>query len=215
MANEFDKGVYYRIVRLDTKTDRLVLRDAASPKLVSVGGRWNVVNRPRRVSFTSWEGSDPYRMDLPILMDGWDDIESVQDDIHFINELRLAQDPFVPPPQIRVYGALPVSSDISGGWVVESIDFGDNVIWHESGYRLRQDAVLHLLQYIPVKSLEIKPGSTAHMHTVKPGETLKSISKDEYGTTQYWSAIKNANGIRDGKKLPKKLKIPPIVSPSG
>lgn len=214
MADNFDQSLYYRITRLDKKNSILVLRDATPPKLVSVGGRWDVVNRPRRVSFTTWNGSDPYRMDLPILIDGLDDDVNVQPDIAFINNLRLAQQAFSPPPQVEVEGAIPVESP-DEGWVVESIDFGDNVIWHPKGYRLRQDAVLHLLQYIPITSLSIKPGSTAHMRRVRSGDTLKSISKDEYGTTKYWSAIKNANGLRDVKKLPKYLKIPPIVSPSG
>lgn len=211
MAENFNIELYYRFTRQDSRRSFMVKRDVAAPVLVGVGGRWTVVDRPRRTSFTTWDGNDPYRMDVPILFDGWDDFDSIEAEVALLNEMRLSDD-FVQPPQVRVEGALPVKN---ATWVIEAVDFGDNVIWHENNYRLRQDAVVHLLQFIEADSLVIKAPSTSHIHAVRSGETLKSISKDEYGTSKYWSAIQKANKIRDPKKLPKTLRIPPLVSPSG
>lgn len=212
MAEDLDIQRFYRLTRKDNHNSIIVKRDASPPTLVSVGGRWSVIDRPRQQSFTVWNGDDLYRMDLPILFDGWDDLDSVEDQVAILNNMRLSKETFQPPPQIDIDGAVPVKG---ATWVIESIDFGQNVIWHEDGYRLRQDAVVHLLQYVEAETLKITPPATAHTYRVKAGDTLKSISKSQYGTSKYWSAIKNANNIRDIKKLPKTLKIPALVSPSG
>ena len=206
---DFDIGLYYKITRSDNGDNIQPLRDASPPVLVSVGARWSVIERPRRVSYTQWAGDDPFRMDLPILLDGWDKLESVEPDIIFLNGARRATHDYTAPPLVYVEGAVPVKGN---KWIIEGIDFGDNVIWHEDGYRVRQDAVIHLLDYVPLDQLSIKPPSTTHKHTVKAGETLKSISRDEYGSVKYWSFIKNANNIRDVKKLPKTLTIPALPS---
>lgn len=206
-----DIGKFYKFTRLDTSKSVTVKRDADPPNMVSVGGRWNVVNRPRRTSFITWDGSDPYRMDVPILFDGFDTGRSMEDAISILNQMRIPPGDFSPPPQIDIEGAVPVKNTI---WVIEGptgIDFGSNVIWHPDGYRLRQDAVVHLLQFVEAHNLSIKPPATTHIYTVKSGDTLKSISKSQYGTTKYWSTIKNANTIRDIKKLPKTLRIPQII----
>lgn len=209
MNSEFDHGLYYKITRLDNNNSILVLRDAAPPTMVSVGARWTTVNRPRRKSFITWDGNDPYRMDLPILFDGWDDLDSVESDVAILNNMRLSDD-YVQPPRIIIEGAVPVKRD---KWVIESIDWGDHVIWHEAGYRVRQDAVVHLLEYVEPQQLAIKPVTTSQIIHVKAGDTLKSLSREYYGTPKYWSAIKKANNLRDGKKLPGTLRIPPIVNP--
>lgn len=204
---DFNIELFYRFTRLDKKNSILVKRDAAEATLVSVGARWTVVSRPRRVGFTTYDGSDPYRMDVPILFDGWDDGRGQEDAISILNQMRISAD-YVQPTTVSVDGALPVKG---ATWVIENIDFGNNVIWHPNNYRLRQDAVVHLLQFIEADELAIKPASTAHIYTVKTGDTLKSISKSQYGTTKFWSSIKKANNIRDVKKLPKTLRIPAII----
>lgn len=203
-----DIGLYYRFTRQDTSKSVVVKRDAAAPRMTSVGGRWNVVNRPRRTSFTVWDGTDLYKMDVPILFDGWDTGRSMEDAVSILNQMRIPPSDLTPPPQVRIEGAVPVKNAV---WVIEGIDFGDNVIWHPDGYRLRQDAVVHLLQYAESTPLQIKPAMTAHIYHVRAGDTLKSISKSQYGTPKFWSAIKNANNIRDPKKLPKTLRIPQII----
>lgn len=211
--DDLDISLYYRLKRLDNNNSVIVKRDAGPPTIISGGGRWTIVNRPRRGSFTTWEGDDPYRMDVPILIDGWPR-RSVEDDIAIIQQMRHGRlgekNKYSPPPKIKIDGALPVKD--ADAWVLETdTDWGDNVIWHPDGYRLRQDCVIHLLQFQAVKNVAIKPPATSHTYTVKKGDTLKSISRSQYGTPLFWSTIKNANNIRDIKKLPKTLKIPTII----
>lgn len=204
-----DIELFYRFTRLDTNANVTVKRDSAAAKISSVGGRWNVVNRPRRVSITTYDGTDPYRMDVPILFDGWDTGRSMEDAISILNQMQVPPSDYGTPPQVRIEGAVPVKN---AKWVIDPhIDWGDNIIYHEDGYRLRQDAVVHLLQYSAAEDLQIKPPATTRIIHVKDGDTLKSISKAQYGTPIYWSTIKNANKIRDPKKLPKTLRIPVII----
>lgn len=204
-------GLYYRITRQDSHKSVVIKRDSDPPTLVEVGGRWTINERPRRRSFTTWAGDDPYRMDVPVLFDGWDDNGSVEDEIALLNQMQISPSDYSKPPQIKIEGAVPVKD---ATWVLDPhISWGTNVIWHPAGYRLRQDAVIHLLQYIAPDSLTIRPPATARTYKVKKGDTLKSISRDEYGTPKYWSALKSANNIRDVKKLPANLKIPVIVNP--
>lgn len=210
MAGEFDIEIYYRFTRADTGVSVDVKRDAAPASIVGVGGRWNVVPRPRRTSFVTWDGSDPYTMDVPILFDGWDLSRSQEKNIALLNHFSISPSDFAPPPQVYVDGALPVTGAV---WVLSpQISWGTNVIWHEDGYRLRQDAIVHLLQFVEAEALSIKPPATSHT-VATGGRTLKQVSRDEYGTTKYWSAIQKANNIRDPKKLPKTLRIPAIVNP--
>lgn len=211
MASEFNIELYYRFTRIDTGVSIDAKRDAAPATIVGVGGRWNVINRPRRTSFVTWDGSDPYTMDVPIFFDGLDSGRSQENAISILNQMSISPGDFAAPPQIYIDGALPVKG---ATWVLNpQISWGTNVIWHEDGYRLRQDAVVHLLQFVEAQALSIKPPSTSHTYTVKAGDTLKSISRTEYGTPKYWSAIQKANSIRDPKKLPKTLRIPAIVNP--
>lgn len=210
MADSLNIEIYYRFTRLDLHTFVDAKRDAAPPTITNVGGRWNVVNRPRRTSFTTYDGSDLYAMDVPIFFDGLDTGRSMEDAISILNQMSIPPSDLATPPQVLIDGALPVKG---ATWVLSpAITWGTNVIWHEDGYRLRQDAVVHLLQFAAAKQLSIKPPATSHT-VVVGGRSLKQISRDEYGTPQYWSVIKNANKIRDIKKLPKTLRIPVIVNP--
>lgn len=210
MADDFNIEVYYRFTRLDLRTSVLTKRDAAPPMITNVGGRWNVVNRPRRRSFTTYDGSDLYAMDVPIFFDGLDTGRSMEDAISILNQMSIPPSDFATPPQVLIDGAVPVKG---ATWVLSpAITWGTNVIWHEDGYRLRQDAVVHLLEFAEAKQLAIKPPATSHT-VATGGRTLRQISRDEYGTIKYWSAIQKANNIRDPKKLPKTLRIPVIVNP--
>lgn len=206
---DMDIEIEYRFIRQDTKAGVTVKRGMTGAKMMGVGGRWNVINRPRRTSFTTWDGSDLYTMDVPIFFDGWDTTRSMEDAISILNQMRIPPTDNSPPPTVRVEGALPVKNAL---WVITGIDFEDE-IWHENGYRLRQYATVHLLQFNQADQLEIKAPQTSRIITVKAGDTLKSISKDQYGTPIYWSALRKANGIRDHKtiKVGQKLRIPVIV----
>lgn len=205
---------YIYIFRSSKGAQVTVVRGEGPPKITGGSGGWNVVNRPRRTSLTQWGGREPYRMDVPILFDGWRARVSVEEDIRRLQQMSMGHD-YDPPPTITLQGALPVNG---ATWVIEDIDWGDEVYWSQQSsqgrfFRMRQDAVVHLLQYQAEERLKIvMPRQLPNQYTVfKEGETLRSIAKVMYGDGDKWKVIKKANpSVRDPNKLKVKtvLRIP-------
>ena len=198
----------YYLIRAANGASVMCRRATDAPKLVSGGARYNVVNRARRKSTVQWDGDDPYRMDVPVLLDGWIQHVSVERDIAKLNNMRQSPGDLVPPVQVSIDGALPVKG---ARWVLEGIDWGDVVIWGSdtpntmlsdfkgNGYRLRQDAVLHLLQVVTPSVLAITAASNSWVPIVmKAEQTMAGIAK-EFGVTI--PAILKANGMRDSKSI--------------
>lgn len=205
-----DAASYY-LIRSSIGTSVLARRGDGAPTIVSGGARYNVTNRPRRTSIVTWDGDDPYRMDVPIMLDGWANETSVESDVAKIEQMRHSQGDLVPPVLVYIDGAVPVKG---ARWVVESIDWGAAVIWQakgEAGYRLRQDGIIHLLQAIPQTVLAVSNASTGvKQHRVAATETVASIAVKHKTTV---AAIKKLNTIRDPKtvSIGDIIKIPPIT----
>lgn len=185
-------------------------RGEEPPTVTDGYGGWNVLDRPRRKGYTQWDGVAPYRMKIPCLFDGWLNEVSIEDDLKTLGEMA-SPAASGEPPVIDVLGATPLPN--VGRWVIESLDWGSNVIWSEASdnhppYRRRQDVVVNLLQYVHPVSLPRKtPGATGRPHPKKPtwkvkrGDTLRSISAHIYGNQKYWRDIQKLNKIKDPKKL--------------
>lgn len=191
----------------------MVRRGDGAPTIRGGGARYDIIERPRRKSLVQWAGDDVYRMDLPIMFDGWADNNSVETDIAKLNQLMHSQAELTAPSMVLIEGAVPVKG---ARWVIEGIDWGDRVIWMSDkrgkGYRLRQDAVVHLLQYNTGSTLAVQNPTTAvKLHTVKTGETVRKIAA-KHGVSS--DDVKKANNIRDPKsvKTGDTLKIPPSSS---
>ena len=164
---------------------------------------------------TQWVGDDPFRMDVPVIFDGFIDHVSVELNIRKVSQMVQSRGDLVPPFTFYLDGGLPVSGSV---WVMENIDWGDSVYWEPdnrgAGYRTRQDATLHCLEYLSEGVLQInKPPPMSVPYTVKRGETLAMIAARK-GTTE--DALKAANGIRDGKKIEPgdTIMIPPVLGKS-
>jgi hypothetical protein len=190
-----------------------VLRGDGAPKPTDGIGGWQVVARPRRTALTQWMGRNPYAMDVPVVFDGINAGVSIEGDIAKLFQMGVGSD-FDPPPTVHVDGGLPIKG---ATWVINGIDWGDDVIWQQDGaskpYRARQDAVVHLLQYKPearVKILATK--SLPNVYTVHSAkETMRTIAKVMYGDGSQWTKIKSANpNVRDPNhlKVGTKLRIP-------
>ncbi len=208
-----DASNYYIISALPDGPSIMCRRGEQAPKIVSGGARYNLVERPRRTSMVQWVGNDPYRMDVSIMIDGWADSRSVERDVAIVNQMFHSPADLAPPRTIVIEGAVPVKG---AKWIIEGIDWGDRVIWvpdgRGKGVRRRQDALLHLLQFIPETVLQkLTPTTGLKIHKVKTGETGRSIARKHGVTT---SSIKKANNKRDLKTIKPgdTLKIPPSVS---
>src|SRR4051794_11563779 len=181
----------YYIFKSSTGSSVTVLRGDGPPKMVGGGGGWEVEARPRRVGLTIWKGRDPYTMDVPILFDGWAIGRSQEDNISAMNQMQMGSD-LEEPPTVEIIGGVPVKGI---KWVI-TIDWGDNVIY-QSGqngdYRLRQDAVVHMTQYVQEDRLVVQnkgklPGAP-RLYTVRQGDDLRSVSQKMYGTPSRWKEI--------------------------
>lgn len=195
-------------------TSVTMLRGEGAPKMTGGGGGWEITPRPRRVALTIWKGREPYQMDIPILFDGWKDSESQEQRISTLNQMQMGAD-LEEPPTVQVDGGIPVKG---AKWVM-TIDWGDNVIWQSSPrgemFRLRQDAVVHLIQFNPEDRLKVQGKGnlrSPRRYTVRKGDDLRSISQKMYGTPTRWKEIQTANHIRDPKKIStmvgKSIRIP-------
>lgn len=194
-----------------------VRRGEGGPKMTAGGGGWETIARPRRTGFTEWAGGSPYEMDVPVLFDGWASDTSQEMAISFLNQMKMSPGPWLPPPTVKITGLVPVKG---ATWVIQDINWGENVIWKaagDGGYRLRQDAVVQLLQFIAEDRLSIrKQVPPIKLHIVRKGDTLASISKNHYGSTKYVTMLKKANNIRDPNhlRLGGTIKLPPVSKPT-
>jgi|SRR5262245_17007653 len=204
----------YLLIRATNGVSILVRRGDGVPTLVSGGSKFELIDRPRRRSSVQWIGDEPYRMDVPILFDGWQGNKDVERDIARVQLMRHSRGELSPPVRVYVDGALPVKG---GLWYIEDITWGDQVIWNtrgkgmKGGFRLRQNATLHLLQVVPISVLKLlRPPSATTTYRVKVGDTAASIAA-KFGISV--TALRKANNIRDAKKIAgmvhKTIQIPP------
>lgn len=170
-----------------------VLRGESPPKMVGGGGGWQITNRPRRVGLTTWAGRDPYMMDVPVMFDGFKDGVSVESAIANMNQMQMG-DNLLQPPSVTIDGAVPVKGV---RWVLNPmIDWGDKVIWKtgpNKPYRVRQDAMVHLLQLVEADFVNVTRTSRGRRatYTTAKGDTLRSIAarNDVYGNPNRWKEI--------------------------
>jgi hypothetical protein len=198
-----DVSQFYQF-RSSLGTSVIVRRGADAPVVTGGGARWKTVPRPRRTSIVQWDGNDPYTMDVSVLFDGWSTFDDMESDIALLMQMRMADNvaDLTPPPTVYVDGGVPVKG---ARWVIADITWGTNVIYHandDKAFRYRQDAVVHLLQYIEESVLTFKkPSNSSVLHIVKDGETLRGIAKKHTGDPKNSKAIQNANNIRDPKTI--------------
>ena len=183
-------------------TKVVVLRGSEPPRMTGGGGGWQIVQRPRRLGLTQWQGREPYQMDVPVLFDGWADGDDVEADIARLNQMQMGKNSD-PPPTLQIDGAVPVKGI---RWVIAGIEWGTNVIWvsgvNGRPVRQRQDAVVKLLQYVKDDRLVISNKSTApRRHIYKKGETLRGLAQKYYKDASKWKKIADANKIRDPRNI--------------
>jgi len=196
----------------------MVRRGVDVPQITGGGARFNTIERPRRKSVVQWVGDDPYSMDVSVMFDGYSTGRygmqqvSVEMDIRKVDQMRVSKGSLVPPVQVFIDGALPVKG---ATWVITGIDWGTETIWNTDargrGYRLRQDATIHFLQYVQETSLQLNkmPPMTTR-YQVKANQPLDMIAAQNGISLQ---VLKDANGIRDAKsvKTGQIIYIPPNV----
>lgn len=189
---------YYVNFQSDSGLELSMLLNANSPALNGGVGGWEVIDRPKRQGLTRFKGYNPKRQDIPVMFDGFENLSSVEPDISVLLDMATSPDNGVAPPIITVTG-LAVAKDIP--WVIESIDW-DNAatMWDWQGgeaVRLRQTAVVHLLEYVDEVVLITKssPAATNKRSKQPPhivqgdGQTWKQIAQIVYHNASLWWTI--------------------------
>jgi LysM repeat protein len=210
-----------RITCDEPALDVTVGLDETPPGISGGAGGWDEVERPDKVNMTDWTSTPPYRMDLPLLLDGHSTDTNIQPLMNALLSLgRAIEGGSHPrPPVFNVSGPLPL---LGIDWVLDDYDQGDETIINSAGVRTRQSMVLHLLEYVPPDLLQInipKQGAAGKNKkkakkktvTTKKGDTLIKVAVRELKDKSQWQALSKLNNIRDPNKVLKpgtKLKLP-------
>jgi LysM repeat protein len=212
MATRYE--VTFSAPRVGTVSVRM---DQSPPKISDGNPIWETVQRPKRSSLTLWRGRNPVQLVVPVLFDGVADGVSVEQEINTLDRMKRSPSTGIQPPLVVVKGAVP-RRDIKS-WVITDITYGDNVVQDMIGgsaVRLRQDAVVTLLEHIEEERVTrytppvANKGPKHPFHVVRSGETLAKISQQEYGTTARAADIRKANSLKDSRdiKIGQRLRMP-------
>jgi len=202
------------------------------PAIITGGlGGWQTIDRQDDIAATDWVGQGPLTQDVPLLLDGYAEGDSVERAMNTVFKLgRDARGNENVPPVFTIDGPIYFSDS---HWVLPdgSIDLDPaSVIRRDDGELLRQAFTLHLLEYVKPDQVKLRgkkktpkhqrgePGKTGgtafpgKSYTVsKGGQSLHEIAAILYGDPGEWKAIGRANDIADpNRKLPagKVLKLP-------
>jgi len=203
----------------------VALLDEATAQITQGYGGWTEQDRARRRSLTYYSGPKPFRMDLPIVFDGFSTDTSVEGSVKTIETMAMPSSFNAPPPTVKVTGHVP---GITLTWVIDDITWGET-IRKIGGTLVRQHLVIHLLQYVTsdiakvsaTKKVQTKskhksknthewvrigygyavdPSTVSGYNTTyvtREGDTLTTIAAQQLGDYDYWHDICDINGFRD------------------
>lgn len=204
-----------RQIRMDSRNPDLTVfafLAADHPELTDGYGGWEVIPRPRRRAYTRWMGTNPFRLRLSLIIDKYQEQDSIEHICQTLERMATSPDAFTPPPLVDVDGAVPHPRT---GWVIDNLEWGQSIRHPNTLNRLRQEVVVHLLQHVPVDVVQQNnpPPSKYRIYTVKKGDTLGKIASKLLGNWRRWKEIAKINKIRDPKKdralkVGRKLKVP-------
>lgn len=214
----------YQHVRFRTYSPSSVLDvlmgDGAAQLSGGFGG-WQVVQRPKRISLTEWNGVDPTTQTIPVMFDGWTDERSVEPEIARLEAMSRASPGELEPPIVRIAGPI---HHPELDWVINDIQHGETIRRRHDGRRVRQASSVALMHYIEDTQLTAAKrhrgrddltarfGHPALHRTVivRRGDTLPRIAARELGKASRWREIATLNHIRDPKhlKVGQQLKMP-------
>jgi hypothetical protein len=208
-----------RFIATDPQIDIEVPVGNSGAQLVGGLGGYQEIERQDDVSLTDWTGQEALKQDISLLLDGWAKGDSVERELNTI--LKLGRDPNGErvPPVFKFFG--PVYFE-GKSWVLPDggIDLTSGEIEtirrHGDGELLRQEVILHLLEFIPPEQLRLRNKKKAQQragisqniavggtYTTKGGETVSEIAARLLNDWQRWKEIGPKNGINDpNRKLP-------------
>jgi hypothetical protein len=108
-------------------------------------GGWDVVQRPRRLSLTQWNGRDPISMDIAILIDGFASNDSVENECLILEKMAgVGGKDFNDPPVVNLEGA--AVPHRNQDYRITNIQWGEMIRRVSDGDRTRQEAVVSVIR---------------------------------------------------------------------
>jgi hypothetical protein len=177
------------------------------------------------LSFTRWNGRDPFQLRLPIVFDEFRLQTSVEIECSKLERMALPHpNPGGEPPLVKINGPVPHDDLI---WVIDTIEWGESQRRRRDGHRVRQQAVVNLIDWVAEDILG--KGSAAarareratrgeagkqtgyRIYTVRRGDNLLKIAARLLGAAARWHEIARINNLRSPYRLKvgMKLRIPP------
>lgn len=208
-----------RIVPVDPPGPPLIVELGPDPFKATTGDNgWSFIKRPKRSSFTHYEGVDGYVVTGSVVFDGFEDERSVEAEIEKLRALgRERVGVRREPPVVKVEGAFPLSWL---HWVLQSMDPGDEIRRQSDGARTRAFFTLTFLQHLsadlvvsrPTPAAAVAqrpapsptaaaaagaaPASGGRTYTVRGGDSLSAIAARELGSANRWHEIYDLNGLK-------------------
>lgn len=166
-------------------------------------GGYEAVARPKKPDLTVYTGRRSFQLTLPMLLDGFIDRRSVEDDIHDLNLLATGTVGQGPPP-VTVDGVR-FPARAGDTWAINDVIWGDAERRHDE-VRIRQQVTVTLIEVTTDKQLRestlsaINRGQPVH-YRVKHGDTLLTIAAKQLGDAKRWPDIAALNNLRSTGQL--------------
>lgn len=180
-------------------------RHAELPQVVGERtGGWRTVNRPGLLPITTWDGSQPLRVQLVLIFDGLGGRRRERDVVGDLRDLRLLTyrvGVLGRPPTLRVIGAVPFSD---GGireehqstppeWVIEELEI-EELAHLPSGDPAVAKATVTLLEHIPATIEQRRLQAQGRRgYKWRKGDTLSKVAREKLGDSRRAQWIRDAN----------------------
>jgi hypothetical protein len=154
----FEKGrvdVGWCVVESRKKSDKLRVKvrlGPSSPKPMTGYGGWTLRARPKERALTTWEGTEPLRVQIDLMFDEFisRDAGDLETDIKALERMAgLTRDGESPPPLLRWEANAPHDwrERPNYDWVIENLEFGEG-LYNDWGDRLRQQVTVTFLEHV-------------------------------------------------------------------
>jgi hypothetical protein len=207
-----------RIVAKNPDIDITIPMGDGPARLVGGLGGWTPIPVLDDIEAVDWEGQAPLAQDVPLLLNGLEDNESVEREWNTVR--KLARDPNgdeTKPPVFKVWGPVEYPGK---AWVLPDggIDINEEEIFKRDGdgELLRIEFTLHLLEYRSPEEIKErskrrkKKGPRAAIapniavggtYTTQAWDTLKKIAAKLYRDPDRWKEIGEKNNIHDPNRV--------------